>query len=77
MSSPKKSADRPAPAPVPAANASIDEWIDYLRGKVENLAYGSIQIVVHDGRITLVESTEKVRPVAAKPPAKPPAQKGD
>lgn len=37
------------------------EWLEIVRRKVEAIRFGTVQIVVHDGRVTLVESTEKTR----------------
>jgi hypothetical protein len=45
----------------PAATAPVEDWLAYVRLKAESVKYGSLQIVVHDGRITQVESTEKFR----------------
>ena len=45
----------------PAATASSEEWTAYVLKKIESLKYGSLQIVVHDGRIMQVEATEKIR----------------
>ena len=36
-------------------------WIDVVREKVEGLRYGVIQLVVHDGRVTQIDRTEKTR----------------
>lgn len=41
--------------------ASTPAWLDVVRNKVEGLRYGSVQIVVHEGRVTQVESIEKTR----------------
>lgn len=43
-----------APAPVP-------DWIALVREKVEGLRFGVVQLVVHDGRVTQIERTEKTR----------------
>lgn len=43
-----------APAPVP-------DWIVLVREKVEGLRFGVVQLVVHDGRVTQIERTEKTR----------------
>jgi hypothetical protein len=43
--------------PEPAA----EPWIDVVRRKVGAMRFGSVQIVVHEGRVTQVESTEKTR----------------
>jgi hypothetical protein len=37
------------------------EWLNVVRKKVSQLRYGSVQITVHDGRVTQVESIEKTR----------------
>ena len=36
-------------------------WIDIVRQKVDSLRYGVVQIVVHDGKVTQIERTEKTR----------------
>ena len=38
-----------------------ESWLDVVRERLDGLRYGVIQIVVHDGRVTQVECTEKVR----------------
>jgi hypothetical protein len=47
----------------PAAEA----WLDIVRQRVEAMRFGSVQIVVHEGRVTQVESTEKTRLPDAEP----------
>ena len=42
----------PPPAP---------DWIAIAREKVERLRYGVVQLVVHEGRVTQIECTEKTR----------------
>jgi len=37
------------------------EWLEVVRQKVAKLRFGSVQITVHDGRVTQVESVEKTR----------------
>jgi hypothetical protein len=37
------------------------EWIEVVRQNVANLRFGSVQITVHDGRVTQIESIEKIR----------------
>ena len=44
-----------------APTASDPEWIAIVRSKVESLRYGLVQLVVHDGRVTQIERTEKTR----------------
>ena len=38
-----------------------ESWLDIVKQKVEAMRFGSVQIVVHEGRVTQVESTEKTR----------------
>lgn len=40
------------------------EWLEIVRKNVAALRFGSVQITVHDGRVTQVESIEKTRFVA-------------
>jgi hypothetical protein len=52
-----------------APTASDPEWIAIVRSKVESLRYGLVQLVVHDGRVTQIERTEKTRlPSHTEPP---------
>ena len=37
------------------------DWLALVQQHVTSLRYGVVQIVVHDGRVTQVEKTEKVR----------------
>ncbi|WP_367870899.1 YezD family protein [Luteolibacter sp. Populi] len=37
------------------------DWLDVVRKKVEDLRFGSVQIIVHEGRVTQVDSLEKTR----------------
>ena len=45
----------PSPRDVPP------EWLRVVQQKVETLRYGVVQLVVHDGRVTQIERTEKTR----------------
>ena len=45
--------------------ASAD-WLEVVTRQVANLRYGSVQITVHDGKVTQVESIEKTRFIPAK-----------
>jgi hypothetical protein len=40
---------------------SEPEWVPLVRAQVEKLRYGVIQLVVHEGRVTQIDRTEKVR----------------
>ena len=37
------------------------DWLDLVREKVESLRFGTVQITVHDSRVTQIERTEKTR----------------
>jgi hypothetical protein len=41
--------------------ASPADWLEVVRKKVEDLRFGSVQIIVHEGRVTQVDSLEKTR----------------
>ncbi len=41
--------------------APSPEWLRVVQQKVETLRYGVVQLVVHDGRVTQIERTEKAR----------------
>jgi hypothetical protein len=43
------------------ASATPPDWLAIVREKVESLRYGVVQLVVHDGRVTQIERTEKTR----------------
>jgi hypothetical protein len=40
---------------------TTDSWLEIVRQKVEAIRFGSVQIIVHEGRVTQLESTEKTR----------------
>lgn len=44
-----------------AASPKLPDWLDIVRAKVEGLRFGVVQIVVHDGKVTQIERTEKTR----------------
>ncbi|HVT73304.1 MAG TPA: YezD family protein [Lacunisphaera sp.] len=53
----------------PLQPAAPPEWLRLVQQKVESLSYGIVQLVVHDGRVTQIERTEKTRLApAARPP---------
>jgi hypothetical protein len=46
------------------ATSSTDvppQWLGFVREKVERLRFGVVQLVVHEGRVTQIECTEKTR----------------
>jgi hypothetical protein len=38
-----------------------DVWIERILGSVRGMEYGSVNIIVHDGRIVQIERTERKR----------------
>lgn len=38
-----------------------EDWLQIVRRKVESLRFGVVQIIVHEGKVTQIESTEKTR----------------
>jgi hypothetical protein len=46
----------PATQPV-----STEAWEQIVRQRIGRLRFGVVQLVVHEGRVTQVETTEKVR----------------
>ncbi len=40
---------------------SVPKWLSVVRAKMDGLRFGVVQIVVHDGRVTQIERTEKIR----------------
>lgn len=45
----------------PEPEHEITPWLQVVERKVSGLRFGSVQIVVHEGRVTQIESTEKFR----------------
>jgi hypothetical protein len=60
----------PATVTIPPATpgAAEPDWVELVRAQVVNLRYGVVQLVVHDGRVTQIERTEKLRLPAAPAP---------
>jgi hypothetical protein len=46
---------------LPAGSRAEPEWLSLVRTMVQDLRYGIVQLVVHDGRVTQIERTEKTR----------------
>lgn len=38
-----------------------EDWLGRVQGAVDGLRYGTVQIVVHDGRVVQIERTERFR----------------
>ncbi len=49
------------PASSPESEPEASSWLQVVERKVAALRFGSVQIVVHEGRVTQIESTEKFR----------------
>lgn len=43
------------------------EWLALVRTQVRGLKHGVVQVVVHDGRVTQIERTEKLRLASDRP----------
>lgn len=43
------------------SETEFESWLEIVRQKVAAMRFGSVQIIVHEGRVTQVESTEKTR----------------
>jgi hypothetical protein len=39
----------------------LPEWLELVRRQISSLKFGTVQITVHDSRVTQVERVEKVR----------------
>ena len=48
----------------------MPDWLEVVCRNVAHLRFGSVQITVHDGRVTQVESTEKTRFATSRDDAK-------
>lgn len=40
---------------------NLPEWLELVRQQVSSLKFGTVQITVHDSRVTQVERAEKLR----------------
>jgi hypothetical protein len=49
-----------------AASVTESPWLEVVVSKVQALRFGSVQITVHDGRVTQIESLEKTRFISGK-----------
>lgn len=46
----------------PTSPAPVEPlWLELIRTKIETLRFGAIQLTVHDGEVTQIETTEKMR----------------
>lgn len=51
----------PIPMIDPDKNATDRTWLSLVDHQVASLKYGVVQLVVHDGRVVEIHTTEKVR----------------
>lgn len=65
-----------APDPSSSSDPEIAAWLQVVERKVAGLRFGSVQIVVHEGRVTQIESTEKFR-FQSRPANEPGAKDGE
>jgi len=42
-------------------NHTKPEWLDVLNDRVKGLRFGKIELVIHQGKVTQIETTEKFR----------------
>jgi hypothetical protein len=47
------------------------DWLELVKAQVESLRFGLVQLVVHEGRVTQIETTEKVRLPASRDASSP------
>ena len=40
---------------------SLPEWLEVVHDRVAEVRFGTVQIVIHEGRVTQVESTQRTR----------------
>ncbi len=55
--------------PIDTQNDGATAWLEALRRAVQGLRYGSVELLVHDGRVVQIERREKVRfqPAVSRP----------
>jgi hypothetical protein len=51
----------PHSMPALTEDMTPDPWLEVVRRKVGSIRFGSVQITVHEGRVTQVEAIEKTR----------------
>lgn len=45
----------------PEESFAPEPWLELVRRKASAIRFGSVQITVHEGRVTVVEAIEKTR----------------
>ena len=56
--------------PTAEEQSNAEHWLRVVRDRVAAIRFGSVQIIVHDGRVTQVEAIEKTR-IASDAPESP------
>ena len=41
--------------------ATSDAWMEIVRSKVAEMRFGTVNITIHEGRVTQIEATDKTR----------------
>jgi hypothetical protein len=58
-------ADTTAPPNIVASSdiplVSTRSWVDIVKTKVAATRFGVVQVIIHDGKVTQIEQTEKIR----------------
>jgi hypothetical protein len=70
-----------SPIPLPKVAVGQPGWLDLVHRQVTSLRYGVVQIVVHDGHVTQIDKTERLRldnraptPAQNRPPTPSPSE---
>ena len=43
------------------SSAGIEPWLATVQNRVHSIQYGLVQITLHEGRVTQIDATEKMR----------------
>ncbi len=43
------------------SSAGIESWLAEVQNRVHSIQYGLVQITLHEGRVTQIDATEKMR----------------
>lgn len=43
------------------SNPDVEPWLATVQNRVQAIQYGVVQITIHEGRVTQVDATEKLR----------------
>jgi hypothetical protein len=52
---------RTTKVPTPVEEIESANWVQLVKQSVQGLQFGVVQIVVHNGQVVQIETTEKVR----------------